>query len=142
MCTNKEHRINQSIILQWRDWYGVPWQNFLYSLEQLGSCLTCKHTTQYFNRDHYGKKFSLMTVNLDSHANFSVIDQILQQVKAGELINKFLVVCEGVTDWVPRNDPSWNVNRLNSGVRELDCAHLIWKLKKERKDLNTSTWAF
>lgn len=47
------------------------------------------------------KYTQLITVNLYSHIYFSVVDQILQQVAAGESINKLLVVCERVPDWFP-----------------------------------------
>lgn len=93
-----------------------------------------------FWQDQYGKLkcTQLITLNLYSHIYFSVIDEILQLVAAGEWINKLLVGCEEAFNWLPRNYASRNVNKLDFG--ELACAHLICKLKKKDKTSTFTVW--
>lgn len=121
-------------LLQWRNLYGVSWQNFLYSLVQLGLYLTCQPTKQVFNRTSMANFNStyLLTLNLYSHVYLGITDQILQQVLAGEWVNKLLGVYEGASDWLARKNASRNVDKLVSRSKQLTWAYLICKLKKEK----------
>lgn len=82
----------------------------------------------------FWKRVWTTVIELYSQAYFSIVELVMEQVAAGELIEQLLVVCAKVS----RADTSRYVDKLISGDSwQLNDVHLVYDLT-DNKDLGNS----